>query len=748
MATVTDDHADDRPGDDTDDRPGDDADAAKRRRPNRTGIRIAIGLILGLAAGILFGEYCAPLKTLGDAYVGLLQMTVLPYLILSLVSNMARLNAQHARRLGITAVLTSLVLWTVAISLIVVVALMLPPIDGASFYSAGVEQTPGERPDFISTFIPTNVFRSLSNEYIPAVVVFCLFFGCALMMIPGKEPLLQFMDLCSDAIGHINTFLVKLAPAGLFAVTAAAAGTLHLDELSRLQAYILTFTVACLAAAFGALPALLTSIVPISYGRLLRAAQEPMLTAIATGKLFVVLPQVTEKCDELMREQDDEEGPEDGVSTAGVLVPLAYPFPHVGKILAFTFISFAAWYVGRSLTPVQTASMAATGAVSSFASPLLTIPYMLDRYQLPQDMLALFILPGFLTMRMGDVVGVMHLMALTLIVGQLERGRYRIRWARLCWSTLAILGCLFLAGVAVRGYLQSTTIAYDLDRKLLRLEIPSPHEDVVVYESRDEAPAGSSPDGSTIERVKRNQTIRVGYHRDHLPYSFVNLNQHLVGLDVELMHRLAEFLDVRLEFIPFSYDSLTQQLDSGEIDVAAGGIMMRPERLLKSGYTKPYQTATIAVVVPDYRRQEAELWTSTHIDDGVRLATVNEDFAVAAKKQLPGVEVDVIDSIGAYFRGETDEVDGLLLAAEEAAAWNILYPAYTVVIPQPAVRRPVGLVARNTDPSWLIFLDRFLDFEISGGNVDQMRKYWVEGGGTRDDSPRWCVMRDVLGWLP
>ena len=77
---------------------------------------------------------------------------------------------------------------------------------------------------------------------------------------------------------------------------------------------------------------------------------------------------------------------------ASVLVPLAYPFPHVGKILAFLFISFAAWYSGKMLSPVETASMAATGAVSSFASPLLTMPYLLDKYQLPQDLMALFIL--------------------------------------------------------------------------------------------------------------------------------------------------------------------------------------------------------------------------------------------------------------------------------------------------------------------------------------------------------------------
>ena len=66
-----------------------------------------------------------------------------------------------------------------------------------------------------------NIFRSLSGEYVPAVVVFCLFFGCALILVPGKEPLLDFLDVASAALGQINTFLVRLAPLGLFALMTA-----------------------------------------------------------------------------------------------------------------------------------------------------------------------------------------------------------------------------------------------------------------------------------------------------------------------------------------------------------------------------------------------------------------------------------------------------------------------------------------------------------------------------------------------
>lgn len=718
-------------------------------KTSHTGRWIAIGLLLGVLCGVLFGEYCRALQVVGDAYVGLLQMTVLPYLVISLVSKMGRLNVSEARRLGFIALGVLLVFWVIAIVLIVLVSAVLPPIEGASFFSPDHQGGYERDQDFLSRFIPANVFHALSNEYVPAVVVFCLFFGSSLMLVPGKESLLDFLDLCSDGLGRISLFLVRLAPLGLFTLTAAAAGTLRLEELSRLQGYLIMFTLACVVAAFAVLPLLLSSLTNIRYRDLLRAAQEPLLTAIATGKLFVVLPQIIDKCEQLLKE-DDQDEPAVGISesTASVIVPLAYPFPHVGKILAFVFISFAGWYAGSRLTPDQTAAMAATGAVSSFASPLVTMPYLLDQYRLPQDLMGLFILPGFITMRLGDVVGVMHLMVLTLVVTRAMQRRLRIRWPRLAASTAGVLVCLVATSAASRWYLASTTLAYDLDKQFLALEIPTADHDVVVYRSRDEVPSRPLLSGSTLERIKTEKVLRVGYHADHLPYSFFNAKDDLVGLDVELIQSLAVRLAVRLEFVPYEYDTVLDQLGSGEIDVALGGLIMNPQRLLRAGFTQPYQTATAAVVLPDHRRGDFDTWDDPGMPKGLRLGAVYEDVAAAVRQELPSTEVVVVDSIRSYFEGNSGDLAGLVIAAEEGAVWNVLYPEHAVVVPKPIIQRPVGMAVRASDEEWLRFLDRWLDFERLDGSLDRLRIYWVEGGGTRKQEPRWCVLRNELGWLP
>ncbi len=720
-----------------------DPPATGQGTPKRTGTWIGVGLLLGILCGVLFGEYCAALQIVGQAYVGLLQMTVLPYLTISLIAKTGRLDLHQARKMGLAALVVLLVFWVIGIALVVAVSAILPPIEGASFFSPAELSVDSDQAGMLSRFIPINVYRSLSEEYVPAVVVFCLCFGAALIMTPGKEPLLDLLDLGAAGIGRINVFLVRLAPIGLFMLMAAAAGTLRVDQFERLQAYLILFALACTIAAMVILPLLVSGLSDISYRNMVRAAQEPVLTAIATGKLFVVLPQVVEKCEDLLQERGEV-----AESTASVVVPLAYPFPHLGKILAFVFISFAAWYVGRDLTLAETTTMASTGAISSFASPLMTIPYLLDNYQLPQDLMSLFILPGFVTTRLADVVGVMHLMALTVVVTLILQGRLRIRWARLAGSAGILLLCLGVGGIASRWYLAATTLEYDLDKRFLSLSLPSPHEDVVVFKSRDEVPIRPPWSGSTLQRLKVEKVLRVGYDADHLPYSFFNRHGDLVGLDVELMHRLAQRLQVRLEFVPYSRETVVQQLDSAEIDVACGGLIVIPERLLRVGFTQPYQTATLAVVLPDHLRGEFDSWDDPDTPAELRLAVVSEDLAAAARRHLPDTEIVVIDSFHSFFQGDYKGLTAMIIAAEEGAAWNVLYPEYSVVVPKPIVQRPVGMAVRANDLEWLRFLDGWLEFERMDGSLDRLRTYWIEGGGTRDSAPRWSVMQDVLHWLP
>lgn len=703
--------------------------------------------MLGVLCGLTFGESCRSLKIFGDAYVGLLQMTVLPYLVVALISNLARLDVQQARRFGVASLLTMLCLAVVGVVLILLASFFLPASPGVSSFfipSVAQEMKAGDA-GAIERFIPVNVFRALSSDYIPAVVVFCLFFGAALIAVPKKEPLLHVLDACSTALTRVSTFLVRLAPYGLFFLAADAAGTIRIDELSRLQAYLIMLAATCALTTFAVLPLIISSVTGIRASDVMRAASEPLLTALATGKLIVVLPLIVEKCEMLLGDASEPDSQLER-STASVVVPMAYPFPHLGKVLALLFIPFAAWYVGKPLSTPQTIDMAVTGTASSFASPLVSVPYLLDRFELPQDLIALFLLPGFITTRIGDIVGVMSLMTITLIVCKLMQKDVKIRWRRLAGSAVIVTAAFVVAGSLSRWYLESTVVRDDLDQRLLSLEILNLYENTVVHRPGETIPDLGSPGTSTLDRIKSEKRLLVGYHQDHVPYSYFNHEGRLVGMDVEMMHRLAENLQVRLEFVPYQYATLIDQLNRGEFDVGAGGVIIAPHRLVGCGFSESYETATFAVVVPDHRRAEFESWEEPDRADGTRLGIVFQDIAASARRLLPDIEFVTIDSYQSFFEGKHSDLDGIVMAAEEGAAWNVFYPQYTVIVPKPQYVRPVGLALRSSDPEWGRFLDQWLEMERLDGTLDSLREYWVRGGGTKKRPRRWCIVQDVLGW--
>ena len=225
---------------------------------------ILSAIVLGVGVGLFFGELCAGLRILGDIYVGLLQMTVLPYIVFSLISSIGRLSLRDGKRLATVSVSVLLVLWGVAILTVAAMALSLPTQKTGAFFSTQLLE-PQQEIDIIELFVPSNPFGSLANNVAPAVVVFCILFGVALVKVDSKESLLKHFDTVVSTLFRVNGFVVSLSPIGIFAITAAAAGTLSLEEFGKLQAYLLTFALGALLLTFWVLPMLVSACTPFRY---------------------------------------------------------------------------------------------------------------------------------------------------------------------------------------------------------------------------------------------------------------------------------------------------------------------------------------------------------------------------------------------------------------------------------------------------------------------------------------------------
>jgi len=103
-----------------------------------------------------------------------------------------------------------------------VLPLTFPPYETASFYSDALIE-PAESLSLTDLYFPQNLFDSLARNVIPAVVLFSCLMRIALIGLKDKETLLAPLRVLNAAIVRIATFVIDLAPVGVFAIAAVAA---------------------------------------------------------------------------------------------------------------------------------------------------------------------------------------------------------------------------------------------------------------------------------------------------------------------------------------------------------------------------------------------------------------------------------------------------------------------------------------------------------------------------------------------
>jgi Na+/H+-dicarboxylate symporter len=251
--------------------------------------KIAVGLALGIAFGLFVGERATILEVIADGYIKLLQMTVLPYVTVSIIGGLGALNGSQGVALVKRVGLVLVVLWAAALGMVFLFPLMFPPHETASFFSSSLIQD-REPFDFLSLYIPTNPFNSLANNIVPAVVLFSVIIGTALINIPDKARLLDVLSVVNSAVMKATHFIVGLTPYGVFAIAAVVAGTLSLAEFGRLQVYVISYVGMALLISFWLLPGLIAALTPVPYSAVIARTRNALAMAFMTTSLLAVLP--------------------------------------------------------------------------------------------------------------------------------------------------------------------------------------------------------------------------------------------------------------------------------------------------------------------------------------------------------------------------------------------------------------------------------------------------------------------------
>ena len=721
---------------------------SKTKKPLSLSAQIIIGIALGLALGLFFGEWMEPLNIVGKAFIQLLQMAVLPYVMISLISGLGRLNLSDAKVLAAKVGMLLLIAWAIAFFVILVVSLAFPPWTSASFFSSA-SIAPIEKPDLLSLYIPANPFHSLAANLVPAVVLFSIAVGLALIGVEKKDGLLDILSTLTKALTQVTNFVVRLSPYGIFALTAAAAGTMSVDEFSRLQVYFYAIIAGSLLAGLWILPGLIAALTPFKYRDILDATRDALLTAFTTGNLFVVLPILAEASKDLFEKNGIGDPRSD--SMIDIIIPVSFNFPNVGKLMMLTFMLFAAWYAGTDLSISQYGSFVVSGLVTFFGSVNVAIPFLLDMLRIPADMFELFLVSTLVNTRFSTLVAAMHVVFLGVAGTAAITGHLKFNLPKLIRFGVITLGLTVLMVIGGRLYLGWVVDANANTEQIVRsMKLQGVIVSARVYRERPklELPKAGAP---RMPAILKRKSVRIGYIPDRVPYSYFNEDNELVGLGVNLMHRLAYEMEVDLEFVPTSLDTLKQDLDSGLIDSFAGGLQGATTSYAQVTYSDPIMDLTLAFVTKDYRRETFSSWLTVRATPGLTIALADGPatsyFQNRIKDVLPLAKVIVLDNDKDFFTDPGLHADAMLETGETGSAWTLLYPSHTVVIPtDPVIRLPVSLPVPSGDVRLARFLSQWIDLKKGDHTIDRLYDYWILGKNAVPKEPRWSIMRDVLGW--
>ncbi|EJF77734.1 hypothetical protein MCO_00872 [Bartonella sp. DB5-6] len=232
-------------------------------------LRVMLGLILGLIFGsvlqVIYGEGEATLlksvewfNIVGDGYILLLQMIVMPLVFVSIVSAVAHLHSIYA--VGKMSIMTiSILLFTTALSALVgvlVVNVFELTAHGLVHEGQNVSVALEDRisqlgdmsvPKMILSLIPKNPFAELTGAKrtsIISVVIFASFLGAAVLLLKKDdaekgEKALLFIQVAQSWTMRLVRIVIALTPYGIYALMTKVGATSHVTDILDLLVFII-----------------------------------------------------------------------------------------------------------------------------------------------------------------------------------------------------------------------------------------------------------------------------------------------------------------------------------------------------------------------------------------------------------------------------------------------------------------------------------------------------------------------------
>ena len=370
--------------------------------------QIAIGMAVGVVLGAVVGESIVVIKPIGDLFLRLIRMVVVPLVFASLLVGTATVgDPKKLGRIGGRTLAYYLCTTAIAITIGLLIANIVQPGAGMdpivqesllADFAAGADSSVDsmrQRPtvtDTLLEIVPTNPIEALATANMLQIIFFAVMFGVALTLVPNAEhkaSVLSFFEGVSDAMIQVVHIVMRIAPIGVFALMAVAVGQFGLDVLRVLLLYaacVILGLILHMSLVYTTAVKLFANVSPRRFFAAIRPAQ---IVAFSTSSSAAVLPVTMDRVTKGL-------GVPEQVSS--FVLPLGATINMDGTALyqgvATVFIAQVYGVdlgIGGQLTIVLMATLASIGAAAVPGVGIITLAMVLEQLGLPLDGIALIL---------------------------------------------------------------------------------------------------------------------------------------------------------------------------------------------------------------------------------------------------------------------------------------------------------------------------------------------------------------------
>lgn len=706
-------------------------------------LHMALAIVLGVLIGLFFGENCSVLAPWGNAYIMLMKVTAVPYLIGAIIHGVGQFSSIQAKQILKNGILFIAIAWVINIGMIYLITFIFPKAQGSHYSSYVPSQSTAL--NFAELLIPENIFYDLANNIIPAIVIFSLLIGIALIHLREKEAMMSSLDTLVGALTRITGWIARITPLGTFLIIANQVGTIQFSTIKQLSTYIILYLFGLSIVIFWIFPKLVSMLTSIQALKWIKDLLPILILAYTTNVVIVSLPyiiQLVQRETEMFYAKDEKLQ-----SQIQGTVSVVFNLP-LGSLFITVFIFFASLFYNASLTITNHIELFLTTFLTSLGgvglgSWINSLTFLLDALSLPLEAINIYLLTLPFTSGFQSMVSAMEIASLSLFITLACRKLIKFRWQKTLKGCVVIIAPVFLIFCAIRIFNPLPKIQ-NQTKSIYELSLTNNHALKSAIASETTQTISNHEDA--FDRILRTKTLRIGFNTNAVPFCFVNNKQEVVGYDIALAYQLAQDLGCKLELIPMNYGRLEEDLNRGLFDIGMSAISITEKRLKDINFSTPYLSGKIVFVV---KKNCPKVFTSLdkiNASPKIKIAVLKgSSFEALALKLFPVDKLILIDSYNQF--ASEGCADALLWQEQEAIHWIVNHPKYKTTSPIPSLGiDTLAYPVKASSERLLTYLNQWLKLKEAEGFTERQYTIWVLGktAPTGPEEPRWSILRNVL----